>query len=147
MLPHSEDAARIQRKTISGYLKAAGVARRAVVVRTPDLCRGHRAGLRRVQTHQQLAPRALTLRTLPWVLPRTGDRLPHDELISILGSGGIERVYPAHDWRLRRDVAVKVLTPEAAAKNDASLSKASFRTRSHRTSSSAVFPGFCELRP
>lgn len=42
------------------------------------------------------------------------DRLPHDELISILGSGGIERVYPAHDWRLRRDVAVKVLTPEAA---------------------------------
>ena len=43
-----------------------------------------------------------------------GDRLPHDELISILGSGGIERVYPAHDWRPRRDVAVKVLTPEAA---------------------------------
>jgi hypothetical protein len=29
-----------------------------------------------------------------WVLPRTGDRLPHDELISILGSGGIERVLP-----------------------------------------------------
>jgi serine/threonine protein kinase len=47
---------------------------------------------------------------------RTGDRLPHDELISILGSGGIESVYRAHDWRLRRDVAVKVLTPEAAAK-------------------------------
>jgi serine/threonine protein kinase len=48
--------------------------------------------------------------------PRTGDRLPHDELISILGRGGIARVYRAHDWRLRRDVAVKVLTPEAAAK-------------------------------
>lgn len=69
----------------------------------------------------QSLPRGVTLRTLPWVLPRTGDRLPHDELISILGSGGIERVYPAHDWRLRRDVAVKVLTPEAAAKPEMRL--------------------------
>jgi hypothetical protein len=34
---------------------------------------------------------------------------------------GIERVYPAHEWRLRRDVAVKVLTPEAAVKPEMRL--------------------------
>lgn len=47
----------------------------------------------------------------------SGTRLGHYEIIAPLGAGGMGEVYRAHDTRLNRDVALKVL-PEALA-NDA----------------------------
>src|SRR5262245_18131355 len=45
----------------------------------------------------------------------TGRRLGPYEIKSTLGVGGMGEVYRAHDTRLRRDVAIKVLTPEVVA--------------------------------
>jgi serine/threonine protein kinase len=39
----------------------------------------------------------------------SGDKLGPYEILSILGAGGMGEVYRAHDTRLRRDVAIKVL--------------------------------------
>src|SRR5579872_2027977 len=38
-----------------------------------------------------------------------GDRLGPYEIVSALGAGGMGEVYRAHDTRLRRDIAIKVL--------------------------------------
>jgi eukaryotic-like serine/threonine-protein kinase len=43
-----------------------------------------------------------------------GDKLGPYEILSLLGAGGMGEVYRAHDSRLRRDVAIKVL-PAALA--------------------------------
>jgi serine/threonine protein kinase len=47
--------------------------------------------------------------------PTIGDLLGPYEILSPIGSGGMGRVFRAHDMRLRRDVAIKVLKPAYAA--------------------------------
>ncbi len=56
-----------------------------------------------------------------------GTRLGPYEIVSALGAGGMGEVYRAHDTKLGRDVAIKVL-PEAFAHDRDRLSR--FRTRS-----------------
>ena len=43
-----------------------------------------------------------------------GSRLGAYEIISLLGAGGMGKVYRAHDTKLNRDVALKVLLSEVA---------------------------------
>src|SRR5262245_57820939 len=47
-----------------------------------------------------------------------GTRLGPYEIVAALGAGGMGEVYRAHDTRLGRDVAVKVLPPGVAANPD-----------------------------
>jgi serine/threonine protein kinase len=53
---------------------------------------------------------------------RVGDRLGSYEIIGALGAGGMGEVYRAHDARLRRDVAIKVLA-DALASDSARLAR------------------------
>src|SRR5438477_11361969 len=44
-----------------------------------------------------------------------GDKLGPYEILSPIGAGGMGQVYKAHDARLRRDVAIKVLSETIAS--------------------------------
>ena len=47
-----------------------------------------------------------------------GDRLGPYEILSKIGSGGMGELYRARDPRLGREIAIKILDPESAAKKD-----------------------------
>jgi serine/threonine protein kinase len=47
-----------------------------------------------------------------------GTRLGPYEIVAFLGAGGMGKVYRARDTQLKREVALKVLSPEVAADAD-----------------------------
>ncbi len=47
-----------------------------------------------------------------------GDRLGPYEILSKLGAGGMGELYRARDPRLGREIAIKILDDESAAKKD-----------------------------
>ena len=53
---------------------------------------------------------------------QAGARIGHYEIQSALGAGGMGEVYRAHDSRLNRDVALKIL-PEAFASDPERLAR------------------------
>ena len=63
----------------------------------------------------QLMGRALAHQETSWV----GRRFSHYEIRSIVGAGGMGEVYLAFDTRLKRDVAIKCLSPHVASDTDA----------------------------
>jgi serine/threonine protein kinase len=74
-----------------------------------------------------------------------GTRLGPYEIVSALGAGGMGEVYRAHDTRLKRDVALKIL-PESFASEPDRLARfqreteilALLRSNSHRGCSTQV---------
>ena len=55
----------------------------------------------------------------PSALPALGQEFGGYRIVAVLGQGGMGRVYRAFEAELRRDVALKVMMPEAAAKPQA----------------------------
>jgi serine/threonine-protein kinase len=53
------------------------------------------------------------------ILP--GERLGHFELLKYVGGGGMGKVFRAHDMRLARSVALKILSPEHASDHETVL--------------------------
>ena len=70
-----------------------------------------------------------------------GTRLDHYEIIAPLGAGGMGEVYRAHDTRLGRDVAIKVLPPEDVADESARQRL----VREARTASQLNHPHICTI--
>lgn len=71
----------------------------------------------------------------------SGTKLGPYEIVSVLGAGGMGEVYRAHDTRLGRDVAIKVLPQHLRSNPDL---KARFE-REARTISSLNHPHICHL--
>jgi TolB-like protein/Flp pilus assembly protein TadD len=70
-----------------------------------------------------------------------GSTLGPYKIVAPLGAGGMGEVYRAHDTRLGRDVAIKVLSPHLAARPDV---RARFE-REARTISQLNYPHICTL--
>src|SRR5262249_28862097 len=68
-----------------------------------------------------------------------GVRLGSYVVVELLGSGGMGEVYRAHDERLRRDVAVKVLGAGSGAGESSRL------WREGRAAASVSHPGICQI--
>jgi serine/threonine protein kinase len=71
----------------------------------------------------------------------SGKRLGPYEIVSALGTGGMGEVYRAHDTRLGRDVAIKVLPENLSSNPDL---KARFE-REARAISALSHPHICHL--
>jgi serine/threonine protein kinase len=71
----------------------------------------------------------------------SGTSLGPYRILALLGSGGMGEVYRAHDTRLGRDVAIKVLAPHLAATPEV---RARFE-REARTISQLNHPHICTL--
>ena len=71
----------------------------------------------------------------------TGDKLGPYEILSAIGAGGMGEVYKAHDSRLNRDVAIKVLPEHIAKREDL---RARFE-REARAVASLNHPNICVL--
>src|SRR4030095_15698324 len=48
----------------------------------------------------------------------TGRRVGNYQFLSLIGVGGMGEVYRAHDTKLKRDVAIKILPDEASVDSD-----------------------------
>src|SRR5690349_16138795 len=71
----------------------------------------------------------------------TGTRLAHYEIGARLGAGGMGEVYAARDTRLHRDVAIKVLAPEAIGDDDSRRRL----IREARLAAQLNHPGICTV--
>ncbi|HSQ60358.1 MAG TPA: protein kinase, partial [Acidobacteriota bacterium] len=73
--------------------------------------------------------------------PLIGKTLSHYRIVEKIGAGGMGEVYRAHDSRLGRDVAIKVLPPHLSATPEV---RARFE-REARTISQLNHPHICTL--
>jgi serine/threonine protein kinase len=70
----------------------------------------------------------------------TGTRLGPYEIVSAIGAGGMGEVYRARDTRLKREVAIKILSESFAADPDRLARFQRKAAAAHRLHSSTVVP-------
>jgi len=64
------------------------------------------------QTDQTWAPAGSPVGVTPAIMLATGQRIGAYQVVSLLGAGGMGEVYRAHDAKLGRDIAIKILPRE-----------------------------------